>query len=109
MDLPHLHADADPHFDPGLEFKIDFAAKGLYDVQQLEPTRQSPWLQAGQTIRVLQGLAKTNRKLLKAWENGGFEPGASTETVERDETELDEQVDVYYQIFVGPDQAGKSV
>ena len=113
MDLPDLYHGSAQHSSDdafGFEFKIDFASKGLYDVQQLEPTRHSPWLQAGQKIRVLQGLAKTNRKRLKAWENGGFEPGAGPDGEEREEVEdkADDEVQVYYQIFVGPDQAGQS-
>jgi len=134
------------HDDHPLQLKIDYSSKGLSHVRPFPTQRRSPWVQGGNATRVLSGLARTNRRRLKRWEDEGFDSGtgpngvsprieddgrsqgwrtasgsssSASSTVggvrrngeldEDDDEDEDEQdnVDVYYQIFVGPDHAGK--
>jgi hypothetical protein len=135
------------HDDHPLQLKIDYSSKGLSQVRPFPTQRRSPWVQGGNATRVLSGLARTNRRRLKRWEDEGFDSGtgpmgvspaieddgesqgwrtssgsssSASSTVgggrmnggldedddDEDEDEED-KVDVYYQIFVGPDHAGK--
>ena len=130
-----------------LQLKIDYSSKGLTDVRPFPTQLRSPWVQGGNATRVLSGLARTNRRRLRGWEDEGFQSGtgpygvspaiendghsegwhtssasssSASSTVgrvykyggldEEDEDEDeddDDKVDVYYQIFVGPDHAGE--
>jgi hypothetical protein len=94
-----------------LDFKLDFASKGLTDIREFSPKRRSEWCQGGKVLRVLEGMAKTNRKRLQDWEMSGVEKRqADTSTLagknNTSNGDEDETVDVYYQVFIGPDPAG---
>jgi hypothetical protein len=104
---PYLNLDLD------LELKIDFASKNLTQVIPLPTTRSSPWLQAGESTRVLSGLAKVDKNVFLRSPGWVVSPPnvVSVEQPRDVKVEAEEPpdwVNVYYQIFIGPDHTGTS-